>query len=717
MRGFAVVLCLSSVAFGKRIIQTSALLPCMANSQFQARKFDCRFFPDNSSVEIDTEIQSVIQGNFTVEIQLIVYGITVIREKVNGCRISPNLCPIMAGKFDVQTNLDIPKNIIREIPGIAYTMPNLDGVVRFKVFQETGGPVQGPQIACVETQLSNTKTVQTEYASWALFGVLTLGLVIAGIATLYGNVTTASHISSNIISLFSYFQSVAIIAMMAAHRVPPIAAAWAQNFQWTVGIIYADFMQRIMNWYVRSTGGTPTAIIPNKDVISVAVYRRGLSESVHKIFDVGSHLYKRVDLSSNITSTNERDPELLSKTLVLQGIKRVSYLANIELSNFFLTGATFFIFIGMGLVALVVLLKLFVELFVRLHWVHLDKFSSFRIHWHHYTRGILFRYFLVGFTQLSVLCLWEFTDHVSAATTVDAVVIYLVVVICMLYAAIKVIILGRRSARKFQNPAYILFGNEKILNRWGFLYVQFRATHYWFVFPMLLYNFIKGAVIALGQRSGKVQCCIYFAVELIILVILCIKRPYMDRKTNIFNIALAVVNFVNAIFFMFFAQLFGEKADVAASIIGVVFFIMNAIISLILLIVIIVACIWAAVHKNPDARYQPMRDDRDVFITGHYEKDGYNEFDELGVLARDGYRESTLFYHNGKQPVNSSRVVSNAPMERVARQRTKADEYHSYYELEDDYPDYRDHQSGVMSGIFRSPSPKRNFHVSHRLID
>ncbi|RAZ56195.1 hypothetical protein DK853_45735, partial [Klebsiella oxytoca] len=42
---------------------------------------------------------------------------------------------------------------------------------------------------------------------------------------------------------------------------------------------------------------------------------------------------------------SEKDPSNYSaKILVLRGIERVAYLANIELSNFFLTGIVFFLF-------------------------------------------------------------------------------------------------------------------------------------------------------------------------------------------------------------------------------------------------------------------------------------------------------------------------------------------------------------------------------------
>jgi hypothetical protein len=65
---------------------------------------------------------------------------------------------------------------------------------------------------------------------------------------------------------------------------------------------------------------------------------------------------------------------------------------------------------------------------------------------------------------------------------------------------------------------------------------------------------------------------------------------------------------------------------------GVIFFVYNAAFSLILLIIVLVASIIAVFAKNPDTRYQPMRDDRGSFIKS---QTGLNtELDALGATAR-----------------------------------------------------------------------------------
>ena len=65
---------------------------------------------------------------------------------------------------------------------------------------------------------------------------------------------------------------------------------------------------------------------------------------------------------------------------------------------------------------------------------------------------------------------------------------------------------------------------------------------------------------------------------------------------------------------------------------GVVFFIFNAAFALILLLMVLVSSIYALASKNPDTRYQPMRDDRGSFIKSQTQLT--TELDALGATAR-----------------------------------------------------------------------------------
>ncbi|ODQ66000.1 TRP-domain-containing protein [Nadsonia fulvescens var. elongata DSM 6958] len=648
----------------------------MENSQFTASRFDVVLLPGNNTAKIDIAAISTINNNISATFEVIIYGFSILTQKIDFCKVGvKQLCPIAAGHFDFSTEQKLDEKTFEMIPSIAYTMPDLDAIIRIKVHDDTD-----TALACVQATLTNGKTVQTNYASWAIAAVFGLGLFTSGIVSVLGHQNTAAHIASNAVSLFIYFQSVAIIGMMCVDRLPPMSAAWVQNFQWTMGLIEVPFLQDIFNWYVQATGGKVTSILPNRDLISYSVQKRASyatfdadssfphANLVRSAVDVSHNIAKSLPMDairqvatrsmfgrgdsytfdSSVTTTNEASKDLSSKVLILKGIQRVAFLGNIEITNVFLTGFSFLGISGTFLIMGFVFFKCVLELLVKMNAIAPSRFLDYRQHWRTILKGIIYRLSLLAFPQLTVLCLWEFTVRDSAGTVAIAAVVYAVVFGLLSWASFKVITIARNSVRLYKNPAYILFSDTDCLNRFGFLYVQFRATAYYFIAPVLIHNFLKGIFIALAQDNGQVQAVAIFIIELIYLVYISWIKPYMDKRTNGFNIAISAINFVNAIFFLFFSDLFGQPAPVAG-IMGIVFFILNAVFSLILLIMAIVSCIIALLSKNPDTRYQPMRDDRESFIPdANREKGGINgatadtELDALGASART--EQSAVIY-------------------------------------------------------------------------
>lgn len=114
-----------------------------------------------------------------------------------------------------------------------------------------------------------------------------------------------------------------------------------------------------------------------------------------------------------------------------------------------------------------------------------------------------------------------------------------------------------------KNPAYILYSDPSALNKWGFLYVQFRATAYYFIMPSLGYILIKALFIAFGQNSGITQAIALVVIEAGFLIGVSILRPWMDKKTNAFNISIAAINFINAIFLLVFTSVFNQPVSLA----------------------------------------------------------------------------------------------------------------------------------------------------------
>ncbi|KAI9735833.1 MAG: hypothetical protein M1834_001298 [Cirrosporium novae-zelandiae] len=611
-----------------RLIESSSLNTCMDNSSFTASLFNVVFTPDNNTISFDIVGVSSISGNVTAELQVIAYGYNILSETLDPCSMDlSGMCPMNTGQINIESNLEVSDSVISNIPGIAYTVPDLDGVVKIYINNTDTGEC----VACMEADLSNGKTVNQKAVGWATAVIAGLALVVSAITSGLGNSNTAAHVAANALSLFSFFQAQAMIGMTAV-SLPPIVASWTQNFQWAMGIIHIGFIQNIATWYQTATGGTASTTLSTLSTTSVEVDKKFRSVkrsavAVRNLVQRAFDLQKRTNSDSSVAET--------TTTVIVRGIKRVGFRADIESTNIFMTGMIFTVAFVVLVIFGVVVFKFGSEALVKMGAMKTDKFQDFRNGWKVVLKGILFRIVLIAYPQMCILDLWELTQRDSAAEVVVAIFFFIFTTVLLTWAALKVIYIAKRSVILHKNPAYILYSDPAALNKWGFLYVQYRATAYYFVVPTLIHIMLKAIFVAFGQTVGTVQAVALVIIEALGLIGVSVLRPYMDKKTNIFNIAIFAINFVNVLFLLVFTSIFGQPGLVTG-VMGVVFFVLNAVFATVLLVTVLVASVYAIFSKNPDNRYQPMRDDRGSFIKSNGQLT--TELDALGATARGDYK-------------------------------------------------------------------------------
>jgi hypothetical protein len=443
--------------------------------------------------------------------------------------------------------------------GIAYTIPDLDAIVRIRIFDRDDKQL----LACVEAELSNGHSVQQKAVAWVTAIIAVIGLIVSAITSGLGHSNTAAHVAANAMSLFGYFQAQAFVGLCAV-PLPPVVAAWTQNFQWTMGIIRVGFLQRFATWYQRATGGHPTSYLSQLSSVSIQVQK--MKRSLHaaipmtkRALDLSMRVLAPIVARSNGASTDAQMNA--NERIVLYGVERVAFKARIEPTNVFFTGYIFFVIFVLLVVIGVVAFKYICEALVKSGKMKNDQFTDFRNGWQTVLKGILFRVVLIGFPQMMVLCFWELTQRDSAGEVVLAI-FTLVTMICILgWASSKVVRIAQRSIVMHKNPAYILYSDPSALNKWGFLYVQFKAAMYYFIIPILAYTLIKAMFVGFAQKSGTVQAIALVLIEAAFLIGVCVLRPYMDKKTNGFNIAIAAVNFLSAIFLLVFTEVFKQPVS------------------------------------------------------------------------------------------------------------------------------------------------------------
>ncbi|KAK1139075.1 putative flavin carrier protein 3 [Aspergillus melleus] len=608
------VLFFSSGSSSLELIESRALNLCSDSLSLTAEHFNVVFTPQNQSMALSLDGSSKITGFVKAELVLTVYGYEALRKILDPCDMSlDGLCPVRAGPLPMMsTNIKIPENVVSQIPRIAYSVPDLDASVRVYI----NSTETGEEITCIEAALSNGKSVYQVGVGWTTAIISGLGLTASAITSSLGYSKAATHITASVVSLFGFMQSQAMFGMMSVHM-PPIVQSWAQNFQWSMGIIHIGFLEKICTWYQRSTGGVPSTILSNLTVTSVHVMKKRSSE----ILRHASELLKRTGQKRNAT---------YGATIVVRGIQRVGFRAGIEVTNIFLTGLIFFVVFVAVMMLLVAAFKEFCD--IRARSGGENTLKTFRQKWTLVAKGVIFRLVLIGFPQMLILCLWEFTQHDSPAEVLLAAVTLLGMMLSIGFAAFRVIRLARRSLVTHQNPAYLLYSNAPFLSRWGFLYMHYKATTYYFIVPSLSYTFLRAAFISLSQEAPVVQTVGLLVVQTGMLVVVSVCRPWMNKKTNIYNISITALNFINTIFLLFFADVF-DQPGLVTGVMGVVFFVFNTVFILVLLVLILMDSVHAILSKNPDIRYQPMQDDRDSFVRSHSQL-VTSELHALGATAR-----------------------------------------------------------------------------------
>jgi hypothetical protein len=586
----------------------------MDNSGLSASEFNVVFTPNNNTVTFSITAKSIISGNVIVYVEVYAYGLLVVKRTIDPCSSDiDQLCPVEAGNINPSGNVKVGADVVGEIPGVAYSVPDVDAWVKV-IINDTS---TGKQVACLRADITNGRSVDVEAVAWVTAGIAAIALLVSIVVSGLSHPNAAAHVATNAVALLLYFQGQAIVGTLAV-TYPPIVRSWTQNFAWSLGIINVGWMQDIFTWYIKSSGGTPSNYLNSGKLLTVILNKR----------DAMIDAYERGDsiVGALVKRAVSKDPS--ANVDVLSGIDRLAYVAGIEDSNLFITGVSWYmILIGIAVCALL-LFKGIITLLTRKGKLAPDKFIEFRQGWKIVLKGMIFRLVLVSYPAITLLCIWELTTRHSAGCVVLAIALMVVMSGLLGYAAFRVIRLARRSLELHKNAAYILFSDPKQLSRWGFLYVQFRAAVYWFVIPLLGYLLLKGVIAGAGQSSQYFQAAALLAIELAYFLLVVIIKPFMDKRTNIFNYAIVSVNLLNAILILFLTDVFKLKGIVRGAM-GVIFFVLNAIFATILLVMIICSCCYALFAKNPDIRYQRMKDERNSYLKSKINLDSTTELDHI----------------------------------------------------------------------------------------
>jgi hypothetical protein len=604
-------------ATATRLIETHAL-DIIKPGNFSATLFSAVFTPDNTTAALRLVGDTKITGNVTARILLFAYGYQATNETLNPCKVKAlkGFCPMNAGPLELtMSNIPIAKKTLGSIPSIAYSIPDLDAIVKISVKSLK----TGEETTVVQAALSNGKTVYQAAVGWIVAVFAGIGLIVSVVVPIiWGYSDAAVTLAGYMFSLFGFVQAQAMLGMLAV-PMPPIVQSWTQNFQWSMGVVHADFLEKVCTWYQRSTGGTADQLMETMSTHMVHVLRKR---------DEGTALAKRAD-SETSTSTD----------VVVRGLSRVAFRAGIEQTNLFLTA---FILFGFITVITVVLISLWKA--VQVH----PRLRSPLPYWNSMSKGILHRIYFLAFAPICIFCLWELTQRDSPAEILLAIVTFLFVVGALVWAVVQVLLTRSRALAMHRHPVSSLFSDPAALHKYGFLYVHYNRDASYFSAVTLGGIFVKALFISFAQSSLKTQAIAFLIIDTAMLITVCILRPYVDRQSNAVNITAASITFLHSIFILFFSNIFNQHRMVS-SVMGVILFVSSAAMILVLLGLMVMYVVKTGLAvRNREKPYRPMSEVSDGGVglrssSGLVNGDAARELDDLGATARgEGKRSSIL---------------------------------------------------------------------------
>jgi flagellar biogenesis protein FliO len=473
--------------------------------------------------------------------------------------------------------------------GIAYSVPDLDALVRLQIVNAN----TGSKITCVQASVNNGVTVDQMGVAWAMAILIGLGLLSTVVVSILGHANIATHVAFRTLLFLGFMQSQAMWGMTAISQ-RPLVQSWTQLWQWTMGLVGVQCLQTISTWFQRATGGTPSKVLTQTDEYSVIMQKRS---------------YVPRSIVSRMTDLTKNGGEV-----EVRGIERVGFRINIEPTNIFMTSYLFFYFVTVVFLLVILFLKIVLpRLARRSKTAKLERTMVVSSDWKDFMRGSLYRLASIGYPQICALGLWELIHQDSAAEIVLAVCMWLTMTVVLCWAIFKVFQRARLSRTLRQNPAYTLYSDPVCLTRWGFLYVNYKAQAYYFMVPLFLYTLAKGCVIAFAQSNALAQAIVLLIIEAAFLVATCVIRPYMNKTANIFAIIAAVLNFLSAIFFLFFTNVFNVP-ELVGGVMEILFFFLNAVFMLALLVFFLLVFYNVITLKEPAVQYTRLADNRSSTI-------------------------------------------------------------------------------------------------------
>ena len=480
---------------------------------------------------------------------------------------------------------------------------------------ELRAPDSGQGLACIQSDVTNGKTVEAPAVSYVAVGITGAALLVSGIAALGNAGTTGGHAPSpSFGDVLGWFQSIAVNGMLS-NQYPPVYRSFSKNFAFSGGLIPWNSMQTSIDNFRKMTGGNLTDDSVPFLRNATLVYKSGSTTSDSAIIskrvlnsffeprlisrDTAASINGSQAGNGTVTATNGTTAGGDKITHVVHGIQGYVEQLTIPQANTFMTVLLIFAIVIAAIAVGILLLKVILEAWA-LFGSFPNKLANFRRRYWGLLARTITNMILLLYGVWTLYCIFQFTNGDSWAAKLLAGATLGIFTTTLAFFTFRIWQLAQKY-KKMEGDSSALFEDKETWRKYSLFYDNYKRGYWWIFMPAIVYMFAKGCVIAAGNGHGLAQTSGQLIVESLMLILVLATRPFATAAGNWINVVIQVVRVLSVVCILVFVEELGV-AQSTKTITGVVLISVQSVLTVVLAILIAVNAVIVCVRENPHRR-------------------------------------------------------------------------------------------------------------------
>lgn len=468
----------------------------------------------------------------------------------------------------------------------------------------------GPDLACIQSDVTNGKTVESPAVSYVAVGIAGAALLVSGFAAAGSAGTTGGHSPSpNFGDVFGWFQSMAVNGMMSVNY-PPIYRSFSKNFAFSGGLIPWTSMQTAIDNFRQATGGNLTddsvPYLRNATLAYDSGSTSGSGIVTKRTFDFvfEPHLSSRdtavsvngTQAGNGTTTATNSTADANKVTHIVHGIEGYVEQLTIPQANTFMTVLLIFAIVIAAIAVGILLFKVILEAWA-LFASFPKKLTSFRKRYWGLLGRTITNLILLLYGVWTLYCVYQFTNGDSWAAKLLAGSTLAIFTALLGGFTFRIWQVAHRF-KKMEGDTGPLYEDKETWRKYSLFYDNYKRGYWWLFMPAIVYMFAKGCVIAGGDHHGLTQTAGQLIIESLMFILVLGLRPFATTAGNWINIIIQLVRVLSVVCILVFVEELGI-AQSTKTITGVVLIAVQSVLTVLLGILIAVNAIIVCVRENP----------------------------------------------------------------------------------------------------------------------